>query len=107
MTPSRVLHGSEPWSPAGRQGGPHGRPRAVPSLNSNLQTAGSTSGARGTAFELCRVKTLFWSFPGSITVSCEAFAAPVEPNCRDVLIAQVLGTTDRLLVHVVKAADKR
>ena len=35
------------------------------------------------------------------------FAGLIEPNCRDVLIARVLETTNRLLVHVVKAAGKR
>ena len=32
---------------------------------------------------------------------------PIEPNCRSGAIARVLGTTDRLLVHVVNAAGKR
>jgi hypothetical protein len=37
----------------------------------------------------------------------QAFAAPIEPNCRAAPIARVLGATDRRLVHVVKAAGKR
>jgi hypothetical protein len=39
VTPSRVLHGSEPWAPAGWRRGPHGRPRAVPSPNWNPRGA--------------------------------------------------------------------
>jgi hypothetical protein len=35
------------------------------------------------------------------------FAAPIEPNCRAAAIARVIGTTDRLLVHVVKASGNR
>ena len=35
------------------------------------------------------------------------FAGLIEPNCRAGAIARVLGTTDRLLVHVVKASGNR
>jgi hypothetical protein len=37
----------------------------------------------------------------------QAFVAPIEPNCRAASIARVLGTTDRRLVHVGKAAGRR
>jgi hypothetical protein len=37
----------------------------------------------------------------------QAFAASIEPNCRAAPIARVLGTSDRRLVHVGKAAGKR
>ena len=54
VTPSRVLHGSEPWAPAGWRRGPHGRLRAVPSSNWNPRTAGPASGARAARNKLPR-----------------------------------------------------
>jgi hypothetical protein len=47
VTPSRVLHGSEPWALTGGRRGSHGRPRAGSSPNWDLRTAGAASGARG------------------------------------------------------------
>jgi hypothetical protein len=45
VTPSRVLHGSEPWALTGGRRGPHGRPRAGSSPNWNPRQAGPAAGA--------------------------------------------------------------
>jgi hypothetical protein len=54
--------------------------------------------AQGLPFSPHNIKG--WSFN-------RPFAASVEPSCRAGAIARALGTTDRLLVHVVKASGNR